>query len=100
MQTRLLLLCLLLVCLVGCGYGEVSPASYEYAKALYSACNRKSTESLGKIQEDLRRAEEAGDISSQEANWLEDIIRAAENEKWEAAMNSARRMMDDQVQQD
>ena len=81
----------------GCGYGEVSPKTYELAKALYNISNRKLDDKLADVK--LQIAEELGkeEISKQEANWLNEIVERAERQEWGNAMKSARRMMEDQV---
>lgn len=91
-------LCLIACLSCGCGYGDVSPATYEYAKALYSVSNRRSKETLDEVQRQIQESLEQGEISSREAGWLNDIVRKAEREDWGNAMTSARQMMEDQVQ--
>ncbi len=87
------------VLLSGCSYGEVSGNTYEYAKALYSICNRHDAEGLEKASQQISAAESEGKITEQEANWLQDIIADARNDHWEDAMQDCRRMMEDQIRQ-
>ena len=98
-KSRSLGLCLLVVSLVisGCGYGEVSPKTYELAKSLYSISNRKLSDKLDVAKEQIQLAHAGQEISDQEASWLHDIVERAENERWDQAMKSARRIMEDQV---
>lgn len=86
-----------LVFIVGCGYGKVSPTTYEIAKSLYSISNRKLGDHLHLAKEQIVKSRENGDISDKEAKWLNAIVEHAEQERWEKAMNSARRIMEDQV---
>ena len=64
------------------GYGEVSPVTYEFSKALYSACLKKSDEHLGKIEDMLDDAgEEAPPMK--ERKWLKQIIDRARKGQWD-----------------
>lgn len=93
---RLLALGLTLT-VVGCGYGEVSPAAYQYAKAIYSAASRRATEHLDTVEASLDEALASGELSPQEAGWLRGMIEDARQGEWEAAQKRARRLMEDQV---
>lgn len=79
------------------GYGEVSPQTYEYSKAIYSACLTKSEEHLGKV-EAMLASEEPAVLSAREKGWLESIVATARDGKWQAAAKKARRIMEDQVE--
>jgi hypothetical protein len=82
----------------GCGsYGEISPAAYDYATALYSISNQKAKDKLVGIGEQIKTARESGDLSQQEAEWLEAILSDSCNGKWESAVKACRAMMEDQV---
>jgi len=85
------------ILLSGCSYGEVSGNTYEYAKALYSICNRHDAEGLEKASLQIAAAKSEGEITEQEAKWLQDIIADARNEQWEDAMQECRQMMEDQI---
>ena len=76
------------------GYGEVSPQTYQYSKALYSACLNKNKEHLSKIENLLSASE---DVPEAEREWLEAIVAQAQNDDWVSASKDARRMMEDQV---
>ena len=83
----------------GCGgYGEVGPKTYEYAKALYSICNRQDADRLDEFAASLKKSHEAGDVRDQEHAWLDEIIQTAQAEEWEEATAMARRLMEDQVE--
>jgi hypothetical protein len=92
------LLLALFAAIVGCGYGELSPRTYDYAKALYSICNRRDERRLDEfatlVGEDLRR----GEISAQEADWLNDVVAQARGGHWEEANAAARQLLEDQVE--
>ncbi len=90
-------LALLLWCLAGCGYPEVSPKTYEISKALYSACNRQSEEHLSKVAELIESHLENGELTEREAKWLREIVQEAESGNWEAATLEARQLMEDQI---
>lgn len=82
---------------VGCGYGEVSPVTYEYAKALYSLSNRRAAERIDAVETQIAAAAEAGELPQREAGWLLDICGQCRNGDWDGAQAAARRMMSDQV---
>lgn len=97
-----IVLVLVLLLLVGAGwwmnrgYGEVSPMTYEFSKALYSACLTKSNEHLTKVKKMLDEADE-NSIPSSERRWIEKIIESALRGQWQTAAQKAKRMMEDQV---
>ncbi len=87
------------VLFLGCGgYGKVSPETYEFAKALYSATNRQSTESLDRAEEMVLAARDAQELPAEESAWLLAIVADARNGDWEGANREARRLMTDQVE--
>lgn len=87
-----------LLALPGCGgYGKVSPLAYEYAKALYSICNRRNPEKLVVVRQKVATSLEKEEISERESSWLGDIIAQAEAGEWKSAEQQARRLMEDQV---
>ena len=92
------LLCLLALTMSGCGYGEVSPTAYEYAKSLYNITNRRLDGHLDKVHSQIVASEKQGEISLREAKWLLDIHDDAKNGQWQVAMQSSRRLLEDQVQ--
>lgn len=79
------------------GYGEVSPAAYDYATALYSITNRRAEDKLEAIGEQIKSARETGNLSQQEAEWLEAILSDARHGNWESAAKACRTMMEDQA---
>lgn len=89
---------LLLFCfLPGCQqYGEVSSKSYEFAKALYSICNRKDTARLEMIDTAITDAVAAEELPADEAEDLQDIIKRANDGEWSAAMLDCRTLMSEQ----
>lgn len=76
------------------GYGEVSPQTYQYSQALYSACLNKNKEHLSKIEVLLSASE---DVPEAEREWLEAIVAQAQSDDWVSASKDARRMMEDQI---
>ena len=91
---------LLALCLcIGCSdYQGISPTAYQYAKALYSVTNRQRTEKLERVSDLITESQQQGEITAQEAQWLEGIIADAREGEWQTAQREARRMMDDQVE--
>jgi hypothetical protein len=82
----------------GCGYGEVTPQCYEYAKALYSICNRKDADRLEEFTALVEADLQSGELGEQEADWLRGIADQARSGEWSSAQSSARRLLEDQVQ--
>ncbi len=82
----------------GCGgYSGASPRAYEYAKALYSICNRQADEKLVEVTTQIEADVATEEISPREAGWLKAIVDDAEAGDWKAAMNAARQLMEDQT---
>lgn len=90
------LVCLLM--LAGCGYGEVSPQTYELAKAIHNVSSRQQAEKLPQVNELIVSSLKEGQISEQEAEWLRTIVAHANEGDWEEAAKQSRRIMEDQVQ--
>ena len=91
------------VCLVGCnaGFGEVSQDAYQVAQALYGCCLAKSEAHLDAVESMLESGGSDAQplqISAEERKWLTAMIATARGGGWESAAKSARRMMEDQVQ--
>ena len=82
---------------LNCGYGEVSPLTYEYSKALYSACLNKNEEHLSKVDE-LLASNNATDLPVKERQWINALVAEARDGDWQAAAKKARQIMEDQVQ--
>lgn len=87
----------LTVTISGCGYGDVSPMTYEYAKALYSITNRKDATRLDQVKSQIEAALDEEQLSEQEADWLSQIIDNAAAGRWDKANRSARQIMEDQL---
>ena len=49
--TVCIILLVVLIWIVNRGYGEVSPQTYEFSKALYGACQTRNPERLLKVEE-------------------------------------------------
>ena len=82
------------------GYGKVSDDAYAVAKTLVGTCLAKSDERLEKVVSLLEGdgENEPLEITDRERQWLESMIQKARNGDWESAANSARQMMEDQVE--
>lgn len=89
---------MLLAFATGCGsYGELSPTAYEFAKALYSVSNRQAEDKLEATAQQIQQAQSNGDISPEEADWLQEIIQQSRAGHWKEANQAARQMMEDQI---
>lgn len=78
-------------------YGEISHTGYDYAMALYSACNGKSTAKVQQISTMIDEAESAGELTLQEKAWLQGIARQALDGDWNSANSAVRRLMEEQT---
>jgi hypothetical protein len=83
--------------LPGCGYPEVSPKTYEIAKALYSVSNLKREEGLEKVETLINESLHAGEIIEKEADYLREIVQQCRKGQWADAQKKCRRLMEDQV---
>ena len=91
------LLVMLLPLLSGCGYGEISPTAYQYAKGLYAICNRRAADRLESVRQDIESARNDGEISHHEADWLLEIIADGQQQRWDAGAHAAREIMEAQI---
>jgi hypothetical protein len=87
----------LVVLMVGCGYGEVSPAAYRYAQALYGLSNRQASERIEEVAAKIAAAAAAGEVTQREACWLTNICDQCRDGDWAGAQQAAKRMMRDQI---
>ncbi|QDU88614.1 hypothetical protein Pla175_19940 [Pirellulimonas nuda] len=87
-----------LVMITGCGYGPVSHEAYRYAQALVAITNRQAADRLDGLRTQVEASQAAGDLSHREALWLLAIAEKAARGDWDQAQQSARQMMEDQVQ--
>lgn len=83
---------------VGCGgYGPISPGAYQHATALYGICNQQAAARLDEFAVLVERSRAAGELTDQEAGWLDAIVGDARAGNWTDAGAACRRMMTDQV---
>lgn len=87
-----------LLAIVGCGYGEVSPTTYGYAKALYTLSNTQAADRIDKVANKIAAAVAAGEVTQREAGWLNDICDQCRSGDWAGAQQAAKRMMRDQIE--
>jgi hypothetical protein len=80
------------------GYGTVTHRSYEIATALFSACNRKDTATLDKLETLLSAAVANNEVTTREAHWLLGMIKKAQSGQWQVAWRSCRQLLNDQAQ--
>lgn len=97
-RRRLLALALLLALfVVGCGYGPVSPAAFQHAKALYTVANLQASDGLPALEAKITNDLESGSLSEREADWLRAIAEDCSAARWDVAQTAARQMMEDQA---
>ncbi|WP_442481675.1 hypothetical protein [Aeoliella sp. SH292] len=96
-HTPLCFVALALISVMGCGYGEVSPKTYEYTQALYSITNRQSTEKLAEFESKLAEAQTAKELNDSEFDLLSDIVATAKSGDWKSAQGECRELMEAQI---
>ena len=98
-MVAVLLIGAVMVCWTSRGYGKVSPGAYEFSKAIIGACQAKSDDRVKAVEGLLAEdSDVVVKISNTERGWLESMISKAKDGDWKSAANSARRMMEDQVE--
>ena len=93
------LIVILGIWLPGRGYGEVSEKGYQYAVALFRACNQKDEAALSEISGMITKSTEAGEIELLEAKWLTEIIDRGRSGDWQGASRDVRQLMHDQLKE-
>ena len=89
---------MLAILLSGCNrYGTVSASTYEISKSLYSICNRQDAKAIETVKKVIEERHAAEEITYREQQWLLDIVQTATTGEWSAAMQDARTMMMEQV---
>lgn len=82
----------------GCGgYGEVSPAAYDFATALYSISNGRASDRLDEVSTMIEAAHTRGELTEDEVSWLNAIVSDARGGDWTQAAKESRRIIADQV---
>lgn len=79
-------------------YGKISPHGYELATALYSACNQQDADKIAAVAKLTDQAAASNQLNPKEAHWLSEIINQARAERWQAAGNQTRQLMEAQVE--
>ena len=79
------------------GYGQVSELGYQYATAMFSACNQQDEARLQRIAAMVEQSTAAGELPQQEAAWLRQIIDMGLAGHWEDASEEVRQLMEDQL---
>ena len=80
------------------GFGTISDNAYQLATATYGACMAQSVERLDRVQSMLDDEEFVSGMSKKEVRWFKSIFEQARNNQWQAAAQTAKRMMEDQVE--
>ena len=84
--------------LPGCSrYGEVSPRAYQISTSLYSICNLHDNARIAAVEAVIAESAKEREITASEERWLLDIVQKAKASEWKTAMQDARVMMMDQV---
>lgn len=77
---------------------ELTEEHYATAIALYRVCNQRSVEGLQEIETVMQSMEPSPDSSDPSVQAILSIIHDAKAERWEAAAQNCRTLLDDQVQ--
>jgi hypothetical protein len=97
LRFRLSAISFVLLAVAGCGYGEVSPTTYGYAKALYTLSNTQAADRIDEVANKIAAAADAGEVTQREAGWLNDICDQCRSGDWAGAQEAAKQIMRDQV---
>lgn len=77
---------------------KLTEEHYATAIALYRVCNQRSLEGLQEIETAMLSMDPSPDSSDPSAEAILTIIHDAKAERWEAAAQNCRTLLDDQVQ--
>lgn len=78
-------------------YGTVGSLGYDFATALFSACNRHDAETIAELASMVDAAASEGELSEQELAWLRGILADADAGDWQSAASESRRLLEAQV---
>jgi hypothetical protein len=97
-RNRMLILAMALcaVC-AGCGYGDLSPDAYSYAKAIDGVASRRAADRVAAVESQVDRALETGSLNDREADMLRDLLDYCRAEHWDDARRGARRLLESQA---
>lgn len=79
------------------GYDRVSEPGYQFGMALMSVCNRKDSQRLQILVDQVESSRDASNLPPADARVLLAIAERAEAGKWEAADREIRQLMKDQT---
>ena len=80
------------------GYGKTSEKGYQFATALFSACNRKNSDKLQEIATMLDASQAAGELGQAEFRDLRTIVDVGLAGNWTEASRRTRALMEAQVE--
>lgn len=82
------------VVVAGCQkYGKVGQETSEFAAALYTACSRKDPKAIEQIANVVEESASKGVVTSNEAEYLREIVRVARSSQWDRARDDAKRIL-------
>ena len=81
----------------GCGYPEVGPGCYAYAKALYAVANRRQADRVEPVCAQVAEARESEELNDREAGYLDAICDDCRAGRWGAAAQQARAILEAQT---
>ena len=82
----------------GCGrYDGLSDEAYQLTKSALMACQSKSEERLGKVEELIEEHRANSSLSQQELRWLDRVVKLGNDGQWAKGAAMARKMMKDQI---
>lgn len=96
----------LVLALRGCfGYSEVSPKTYEFAKALLQITQRREdpklpktrAESVSELEQQIEAAQGSEELTESETKILTDIIALTREDDWDSAKAELRDLLAAQV---
>lgn len=79
------------------GYGKTSAKGYQFATALFSACNRQDEAKLQQIAEMIEQSQQTDELSVKDAKVLTSIVNRGLAGNWRSASRETRRLMEAQL---
>ena len=78
-------------------YGTMGGTGYQYALALYSACNRQDSDRVAELARVIDHAAGEDTLTPAELKWLQQIIAKAQSRRWVEASSDIRLLLEAQV---
>jgi len=82
---------------VGCGYGDIGPEAYSYARAIDAVASRRAADRIDAIESQIDAGTRSGSLAAREAGWLRELLDECRAERWTEARRGARGLLESQA---